>query len=141
MVGIHLALTGTTPIFQQIVDQVALAARRGDLVPGAALPSVRALAEQLVINPNTVARAYGELVRAGVLESQRGRGVFVAQRRELFADSEQQRRLAAAVDRLVTEAAMLGLSPAQVRDAVERGLARLDPDAGGTSTTKGRSHG
>jgi GntR family transcriptional regulator len=140
MVGIHLTLAGTAPIFQQIVDQVVLAVRRGDLAPGAAMPSVRALAETLVINPNTVARAYSELVRVGVLEAQRGRGVFVAQRRELYADSEQQRRLAAAVDRLVGDAAMLGLTADQVRAAVEQGLARLDPDASGNSTTKGRGH-
>jgi DNA-binding transcriptional regulator YhcF (GntR family) len=66
-----------SPIFRQIVDQVRLAAATGRLAPGDLLPSVRALAERLLVNPNTVAKAYGELSRDGIIETQQGRGVFI----------------------------------------------------------------
>jgi GntR family transcriptional regulator len=125
MIDLQIIPAGSSPIFQQIVDQIAMLLRRGELSPGAALPSVRALAERLVVNPNTVARAYSELIRAGLLEAQRGRGVFVAQRRELYAEAERERRLTLAVDRLVNEAAVLGSSAKEVRCAVEAGLKQL----------------
>jgi len=127
MLDLHLTPAGSTPIFQQIVEQIALAVRRGELVPGQVLPTVRALAERLIINPNTVAKAYGELIHAGVLEAQRGRGVFVAQQRELVAAGERQRRLAVATERLMAEAVLLGASPKEVRSAVEQGLKLLKP--------------
>jgi GntR family transcriptional regulator len=66
-----------TPIYKQITDQVRLAVATGKLAIGDQLPSVRALAEELVINPNTVARAYTDLAREGMIESRPGRGVFV----------------------------------------------------------------
>jgi GntR family transcriptional regulator len=62
-----------TPIYKQITDQARLAVTRGRLAVGDQLPSVRALAEELVVNPNTVARAYADLMREGLLESRAGR--------------------------------------------------------------------
>src|SRR5947209_5787225 len=115
------------PIYKQIVDQVTIAAGTGGLAPGDALPSVRALAERLVINPNTVARAYAELVREGVIEARHGKGFFAVKRRQLYAKPERARRLDAAVEALINEAALLGVDPDEVRTAVERGLARLRP--------------
>ena len=65
-----------TPIYRQIVDQVRLGVATGVLAPGGPMPSVRNLADRLVINANTVAKAYAELVRDGVLDSQQGLGFF-----------------------------------------------------------------
>src|SRR5262245_32499641 len=65
------------PIYEQIVTQVVFAVAGGDLGPGDLVPSVRDLAAELVINPNTVARAYQELERLGVVEARRGLGMAV----------------------------------------------------------------
>ena len=80
------------PLYRQIVDRLRRAMLCGQLPPGSQLPSVRALAEQLVINPNTVVRAYQELARDGVVQSQQGRGFFVAEKRQVYTDQERLRR-------------------------------------------------
>jgi len=81
VIEIRVAPGGSRPIYRQIIDQVRQAVATEELAVGDALPSVRRLAEDLVVNHNTVAKAYAELVREGVLESQHGRGVFVANAR------------------------------------------------------------
>src|SRR5262249_38252078 len=91
---INVTTGAGTPIYRQIVDQVRLGVATGALAPGQAMPSVRTLAEQLVVNPNTVARAYADLVRDGVLESHQGRGVFVAsKKRQGYHPAPRPRRL------------------------------------------------
>ncbi len=77
-----------TPIYKQITDQVRLAVTQGKVAVGDQLPSVRALAEDLVVNPNTVARAYADLMREGLLESRAGRGVFFTHKRKVFSRAE-----------------------------------------------------
>ena len=110
--------TGSTaPIYRQIADQICRAIAMGELVPGEQIPSVRALAEQLVINPNTVARTYADLIREGALEAQKGKGVFVARRRPVFTKAERLRRLDAVLDAFVRE----------MCEALERKLAELIP--------------
>ncbi|MEZ0256970.1 MAG: GntR family transcriptional regulator, partial [Chthoniobacter sp.] len=85
--GISIAPASDTPIFRQIIHQVQQAVALGRLQVGEQLPAIRVLAEFLVINPNTVARAYQDLIRDGILESRSGRGVFVSQKRQVFADA------------------------------------------------------
>jgi GntR family transcriptional regulator len=75
---IHLDQSGGVPIYLQIVNQVKYLTTAGRLRPGDELPPIRALAERLVINPNTVARAYRELERAGVVVKNGTVGTFVA---------------------------------------------------------------
>src|SRR5262249_35170720 len=91
---IDIATGGGIPIYRQIVDQVRLAVVTGALAAGDPMPSVRSLAERLVITPTTVAKAYAELVRDGVLEAQQGRGVFVAnKKRQVYSRAERLRRM------------------------------------------------
>src|SRR5687768_11487797 len=125
MLNIHIATGSAVPIYRQVVDQVCRAVAAGVLKPDDQLPSVRELAEELVLNPNTVARAYGELVREGVAESRQGRGVIITERRQVYVDSERQRRVQAAIDSLVNEALFLGIEPDEVRDALDRRLRDL----------------
>ena len=115
---IKIAVGSSAPLYWQIVDQVCKAVAAGSLRPGDPLPSVRALAEQLVINPNTVARAYADLQREGMVESQRGRGLFVAARRAVLAPEERRRRLDVAIDALLHEVRLLGIPPAEVWGAL-----------------------
>ena len=107
--------TGSTvSLYRQIVEQVCAAALAGRLREDEPLPSVRGLAEQLVINPNTVSRAYGELVREGVIEARPGRGMFVSRRRQIYSAPERARRMEQAVTSLVSEGFMLGFTPEQI---------------------------
>jgi GntR family transcriptional regulator len=122
---IHISTGSTVPIYRQIVDQVCHAVARGAVGPDEQLPSVRELAERLVVNPNTVARAYGDLVREGVAESRQGKGVYVTRRRQVYSDAERRRRLEAALDGFVNEAVFLDFAPDEIRDALERRLRDL----------------
>jgi GntR family transcriptional regulator len=128
MSAFHINITtGTaTPIYRQIVDQVRLAVATGGLAPGDAMPSVRSLADRLVINFNTVAKAYAELVRDGVLESLQGKGFFVAEKRQIYSKAERLRRLRHAVDAFIQEAVFLDFSAEEIRKAVEEKLEELN---------------
>jgi GntR family transcriptional regulator len=123
-------VTGSTsPIYRQIVDQICRAVATGQLVAGEQMPSVRALAEQLVINPNTVARTYADLIREGVLEAQKGKGVFVARRRHIYTKAERLRRLDASLEAFVNDGVYLGFTPDELRAALERKLRHLAPQS------------
>ena len=113
------------PIFRQIVDQVRLAAATGRLAEGSLLPSVRALAEQLLINPNTVAKAYGELARERVIETQQGRGGFIAAQRQMYTKTERLRRLAPLLDAVAVEGLSLGFSADELVEAMRQKLDSL----------------
>ena len=113
------------PIYRQIIDQVRQAVATGELAVGDGLPSVRQLAEELVLNHNTVAKAYAELVREGVLESRHGRGVFVAKRRRVFSASERRRRLELALDVFLSEVLTLDYTPQQLEEAFAKRLVQM----------------
>ena len=123
---IQLSTGSSVALYRQIVDQVRRAIASGELEPGAQLPSVRALAEQLVINPNTVARAYSDLAREGVVESRAGKGLFVLVRRQVFSDEERARRLEAAVEIFLDEVLFLDWSHAEILELVKRRLKEVD---------------
>lgn len=109
----------SVPIYRQLVEQIRAAIARAELAAGDALPSVRSVAEDLVVNANTVAKAYGELLRAGDVVSEPGRGVFVAGRRPQLMAAERKRRLRAAVERVVAEALSAGASRAELDAAID----------------------
>src|ERR1700728_590511 len=91
------------PIFRQVVDQIRLAIATGRLSAGEQLPSVRSLAERLLVNPNTIAKAYAELSREKVIETRQGKGVFVAPPRRMYTHAERTRRIAPLLDAVVNE--------------------------------------
>jgi GntR family transcriptional regulator len=123
---ITIATGSGTPIYRQIIEQVRLAVATGALVVGNAMPSVRVLAEENLVNPNTVVKAYAELVRDGVLESHHGKGFFVAQKRQVYSGSERRRRLRQAVEGFVHEAVFLDFTPDEIRQVVNEKLADLE---------------
>ncbi len=138
-------LTGSnTTIYRQIVEQVCAAVLAGKIADDEPLPSVRALAEELVVNPNTVARAYRELAREGVIESRPGRGMFVSHRRQIYTTAERRRRLEQAVNSLVADGFMLGFTGAEIIEAVAaktRENAAASPSAASTTTSKHSGRG
>src|ERR1041385_2111408 len=89
----RLDLASGVPVYRQIIDQVLGGIAAGTLVPGAQLPTVRQVAVDLSINPNTVVRAYRELEIRGVLETQQGTGTFVSYQKVKRDDVEKQRQL------------------------------------------------
>ncbi len=102
------------PIYRQLADQIRDGIARGRLVPGERLPSVRNLSRQLVVNPNTVARAYTELEREGVLNPRAGLGVFVGQPKGELTKKARKQRLHEVLDRFLVEAVHLGFSSEEV---------------------------
>jgi len=128
MATFHVNVTtgAGTPIYRQIIDQVRLGVATGALRPGQAMPSVRSLAERLVVNANTVVKAYAELVRDGVLEAQQGMGFFVAEKRQIYSKAERLRRLRLAVDDFIHEAVFLDFSAEEIRKVVDEKLTELD---------------
>jgi GntR family transcriptional regulator len=120
--NINITPGSDTPIYRQITDQVRLGAATGKLRVGDSLPSVRGLAEQLVINPNTVARAYSDLAREGLIETRAGKGVFVIQKRKVFTRQEGRRRLEPLIEMLIGEALAMDYSREELREAFEKKL-------------------
>jgi GntR family transcriptional regulator len=118
---IQIATGDSRPIGRQIADAVRRRIATGELEPGAQLPSVRGLAQQLTINPNTVAKVYAELAAEGWLESRQGLGVFVAVPRQRLSDGERERRMDEAVQRFADEVIAIDYP-------VEEALARVARD-------------
>ena len=104
------------PIYRQIVRQVTDALAGGRLKPGERLPSHRELAAQLVIAPLTVKKAYDELEREGLIDTQRGRGTFVAETPPPRDPERTRERLREAARRLLTQATLSGVSLGEVQD-------------------------
>ena len=97
------------PVSAQMLEQIKYQAVSGALAQGARVPSVRALAAELKLNPTTVARVYQQLEAEGVFQTQRGRGTYIAPRRAAYTAAERRRRLAPLIRNLVVEAGQLGV--------------------------------
>jgi GntR family transcriptional regulator len=114
------------PFYRQILDQILAGIATGALQRGERLPTVRALAVELAVNLNTVARAYKELEIRGVLATQQGSGTFVGSGEVSIDEVERRRRTAQLVDEFLARAAAQGLTLREIRQALaERG----EPDA------------
>jgi len=125
---LEVNITSPVPVYQQIMDQVRRLVGDGSLSPGARLPSVRQLAAELAINPNTVAKAYQLLEIEGTIKTLRRRGAFVGETSAAKAALARDRRLKEVVDRLVEEAERLGVSGEEVVRAFTEKLGRSDDE-------------
>ena len=110
------------PLYMQLVEQVKHAIEMGALRPGEQLPTIRKVAEDLVVNPNTVARAYRELEYAGIIEVRHGSGAYVGQS---AVPSKALRKAQAVTQSFIERMASLGLSEEEIRRMVESELALL----------------
>jgi len=111
---LQISLQDGAPIYQQIVEQVKLLVAGGRLKPGDDVAPIRVLAEQLRINPNTVARAYLELERAGLLTMRQGFGTKVAEGKMALPKREKLRVLAESADVLLANARHLNVGLSEV---------------------------
>lgn len=121
----HCDTASRAPLYRQLIEQVREGVATGKLRPGERLPSVRRLSRELVVNPNTVARAYTELERDGVLNARQGLGMFVAERLTETTKKARRERLLASLDRVLTEAVHLGFSSDEVLTIVNERLSRF----------------
>ena len=124
---IQIATGDPRPIGKQIVDAVRLKIATGELGQGDQLPSVRGLAQQLTINPNTVAKAYAELTVEGWLEARQGLGLYVAAPRQRLSESERERRLDEAVGRFINDVVPLDYPPGDVQARIAHEFQLLSP--------------
>src|SRR4051812_45380076 len=121
---IQISTSDGVPIYHQIVSQVRYLIAAGRLQPGEELPPIRVLAEQLIVNPNTVARAYLELERAGIVTKRHGSGTYVSEARSTLSQREKTKILTKRVDALLAEAGHLDVELSEIirllreRDAV-----------------------
>ena len=103
------------PIYLQIVEQIKYAVASGRLNGDEQLPSIRALARELKINPRTVVKAYEELQHAGLVVMKQGKGVFVALKRDAAPAAARRKVIAEMARRMLSEAARMGADPDEVR--------------------------
>lgn len=116
---IHVQFDLGQPVYLQIMDQVKSAAASGVLLPGEPLPGIRPLAEQLRINRNTVAKAYLELEREGVIETRPGKGCFLRNGPSRFRKAARTEMLLPQVDAMVVQAHNLQIPDAEVLRLVQ----------------------
>src|SRR5712672_2250895 len=107
---IHISTADGVPIYQQIVNQIKYLVSSGRLVAGEELPPIRSLAEKLVVNPNTVARAYRELEGAGFVEKRRTAGTYISDQGSPLARRERLRILTERIDALLAEARQMSIN-------------------------------
>jgi GntR family transcriptional regulator len=120
----HLDLHSGMPVYRQIVDQVRGAVASGALAAGDQLPTVRQLAVDLEVNPNTVVRAYRELEYDGLLETHQGTGTFISAQKMPRAGDERQRQLAQIVADAVARAGAAGFTVQDLLDQLSRATAQ-----------------
>ena len=116
---IHVSPDDGLPVYKQIFNQVKYLVASGVLAPGEELPPIRALAEQLVINPNTVARAYRELEHAGLVFKRGTAGTYVSDAPSPFARRERLRVLRQRIDALLADASHMGVDVAQLKKLID----------------------
>jgi GntR family transcriptional regulator len=111
------------PVYRQIIDQILGGIASGALSPGDQLPTVRQLAVELAVNPNTVVRAYRELEIRGVLSTQQGVGTFITTLPVKPGDAERQRQLDQLVGSLMARAGSAGFTADDIIDRIREFLA------------------
>jgi GntR family transcriptional regulator len=128
-VQIHITSSDGVAIYLQIVNQVKYLVASGRLSPGAELPPIRVLAQRLLINPSTVARAYRELESAGMVEKRRTAGTYVSDQGSPLARRERVKILAERIDALLAEARQMNIALEDVIKLIEQRNAAMQSSA------------
>jgi GntR family transcriptional regulator len=134
---IRISSTNGMPVYRQIVNQVKYLVASGRLQPNQELPTIRGLAERLLINPNTVVHAYAELEKDGVIIRRHGSGTYVAENLSRPHTREVAEALADKIDSVLADAAHSNLGLDEILQLVRERHALLT-NAGKTRTTKNR---
>jgi GntR family transcriptional regulator len=117
---LHISPHDGVPIYLQIVNQVKYLVASGSLEPGEELPPIRTLAEQLLVNPNTVARAYRELETAGVVVKRRTAGTYVSESASPLARRQRLKIISQRVDALLAEARQMNIAIEELLELIQQ---------------------
>ena len=127
--NLHISANDGVPIYLQIVNQVKYLVASGRLEAGAEMPPIRVLAERLLINPNTVARAYRELETAGIVVKRRTAGTFVSDAGSPLARRERLKILNERIDALLAEARQMNVDTDELIQLVRQRDEAMQPSA------------
>jgi GntR family transcriptional regulator len=116
---LHLDMRSGVPVYRQLIDQILTSMASGSLSAGDQLPTVRQVAVDLAINPNTVMRAYRELEIRGVVSSQQGSGTFITDQKVKAGDAQRRRRLSQMAGELVARAGAEGFNLDELLDVLQ----------------------
>jgi len=125
---IFINASSGVPIYRQIIQQIENGVAGGILNPGEQLPTVREVALNLTINPNTVARAYRELESSGVIESIQGRGTYVSKNVPHLSGKAREKMIKDKLEEILREAHQLNISPAKVEELLREILLEISND-------------
>ncbi len=117
---IHITANEGVPIYLQVANQIKYLVAAGRMVAGEELPPIRTLAESLMVNPNTIARAYRELEMAGIVEKRRTLGTYVSDQGSPLARRERMKILSDRVDQLLAEAGNMDVSLEEIQKLVQQ---------------------
>lgn len=129
---LHVDTANGIPIYVQLINQIKSCIAGGILIPGDRMPSVRELASQLTVNPNTIQKAYQELEQAGIIETVRGRGTFVYGTGTGFNEQERRKKLEQHVQALLVEAYHLNFGKDELKKIFDQKLEMWDGLKGGS---------
>ncbi len=123
---IQIAPGSKQPVYKQIFDQVSQQIAQGKLNTGDKLPAVRNLAAELVVNPNTVARAYSLLEQKGLVITKTGAGTFISDPKLKDPDMQQISIINDRFDNLISQAVNIGMTGEQIRELFEKRLSQFN---------------
>ena len=132
MVILKINFEADSPIYEQIITQIKKQVARGELEPGSKLPSQRAMARKLEVNPNTVQRAYREMETRELVETKRGRGTFIHHSQQVV-ERVKQELVTTALDKFWQEMQSLDYSQAEIVEAVKDYAQQSSDDNGGVN--------
>jgi GntR family transcriptional regulator len=132
----HLQFDSPIPPYEQIVAQAIFAIASGALEPGSLLPSVRELGPRILVHPNTVAKAYQELERLGVIVARRGKGMEVTPEAPELCQARRHEIIRQRIRDALHEAVGSALPAQEIRDLVEQELARANGHRPNRDTTR-----
>ena len=124
---LHISTSDGVTIYLQIANQVKYLVASGRLEAGNEIPPIRVLARQLLVNPNTVARAYLELEREGVVQKRHGSGTYISETGSRLARKERLKILAERVDALLAEARHLEVEPPELLQLIKDRSQAMQP--------------
>lgn len=124
---LHVSTGDGVPIYLQIANQVKYMVASGRLLPGNEIPPIRVLAHQLLVNPNTVARAYLELEREGIVQKRHGSGTYVSDTGSPLTQKERLKILSERIDALLVEARHLGVDAPELQRLIKERSQSIQP--------------
>ena len=124
---LHISTSDGVPIYLQIANQVKYLVASGRLEAGNEIPPIRVLARQLLVNPNTVARAYLELEREGVVQKRHGSGTYISETGSRLARKERLKIISERVDALLAEARHLEVEPQELLQLIKERSQSIQP--------------